>query len=917
MPESRPQLTLLFTDIEGSTRLWEDEPAAMSVSLARHDNMVRAAIEDAGGSVFKTVGDAFCAVFPAAAAAVSAAVGIQQAAAAEPWSTETPIRVRIGMHSGVCEERDADYFGPTVNRVARLEAAAHGGQTVLSGATAALLGSALPSGVSLRDLGEHRLKDLGQPERVFQVCADGLRPDFPPLRSLDNPALRHNLPAQVSSFVGREAEVATLRKMLSDGRLVTVAGPGGVGKTRLALQVAVELLDGSGDGVWLVELAPLADPALVFGTVANVLGVRLEPARPPADSLLDWLRDRSLLLVLDNCEHLIDAAAAVADAVLRRCPGVVVMATSREPLGIGGEKLYRIPSLPVPPEEEGDPSELGRFAAVRLFTERAAEHRAEFTMDGTNAAAVAAVVRRLDGIPLALELAAARLRSQSIGDLESRLDQRFRLLTGGSRTALPRQRTLQALIDWSYELLSAQEQSALERLSVFSGGFDQDAAVAVCASGKVEEFEIVDLLGVLVDKSLVQAEEAGPNLRYRQLETVRAYAAAKLSERGKSAVSGVRDAHRDHYLEVAESSLQGLKGAEQLAWLDRLEAEHDNLRGALAHCSDDPDPELGLRLAAALGRFRSIRGHTAESVAALDAQLSRPGAHEPTLARGQALVEVAEEAAFNAGSYATATVRSEEAFAIARSHHDDHLAAEALLAKASALQRQGQLEAALNVANETLAIARPQGDAHLLARAHRVKGLVLMDGHHGGMTSFEEAIRLFRQAGDGLLAAGTLGNVGVAELDAGDLQNARTHLNQAREFAREFGHARQTVIMSINLGLAAHLDGDDAAAQQILEDALDGSRRLRDDECILYALLDLALIATSSGNPTQATLVHGAVDALLERLGEQFEPLESRLRDEDHHLLRGLLGNDAFEAAREVGRARPLDEVITQVATSS
>ena len=399
-------VTLLFTDIEGSTKAWEAHPQEMKMALARHDEIERSTIEGADGYVFKTVGDAFCAAFQHAPTALAVAVAIQRSLADEPWPDVTPIRVRMALHSGSCEERGGDYFGPVVNRAARLEAVAHGGQVVISRLTSELVGEHLPEKVTLRDLGDHRLKDLGRPERVFQVCTDGLPIEFAPLRSLDNPGLRHNLAEQVSSFVGRDREVAHVRGLLGSARLVTLAGPGGVGKTRLALQAAAESLDGSGDGVWFVDLAPIVDPALVPGSVAKVLWVREEAGRPVTETLAEALRERKILVVLDNCEQVVQAAALLAERLIARCPRVAMLATSREPLGIAGEHVFRVPSLTVPSADD-DLVALAGSEAVRLFVERASQQKAGFSLDADNASIIARLCRRLDGIPFAIELAAA------------------------------------------------------------------------------------------------------------------------------------------------------------------------------------------------------------------------------------------------------------------------------------------------------------------------------------------------------------------------------------------------------------------------------------------------------------------------------------------------------------------------------
>jgi predicted ATPase len=493
---------------------------------------------------------------------------------------------------------------------------------VVSAAAAGLLADALPAGVGLKDLGWHRLTDMGRPEQVSQLQADGLPTVFPPLRSLDNPRLLTNLPAPVSSFIGREVELAAVRALVAESRLVTLTGLGGAGKTRLALQVAAGLAAGTWDGVWFADLAPLGHPDLVAVTVAEVLGVRLEPGRPVLDTLVAALGGRSLLLLLDNCEHLIGACAKLADALLRGCPDLALLATSREPLGIDGEYVYRVPSMRTP--ADGDNVGVIRGSeAVRLFTDRAGRHEVTLVWDEDTAPLIGRVCRRLDGIPLAIELAAARLRVMSASELEARLDERFALLTGGSRAGLPRQQTLRAMVDWSWELLTGPERAVLAALSVFAGGFGLAAAEAVAAGPGVPAREVLGHLGALVDKSLVQfgGAGAGPG-RYRLLDTVRQYAAGRLDVQGPAAAQAARVAHRDYYLALAEAAAPHLMGPDQAAWLDRLGTELGNLRAAIAFSQAQPDPAPGLRLAASLRVFWRTRGHAAEGAAVLQALLT-------------------------------------------------------------------------------------------------------------------------------------------------------------------------------------------------------------------------------------------------------------------------------------------------------
>ena len=519
-------VTFLFTDIEGSTRMWERLPEAMKPALARHDAILREAVATHGWRIVKTTGDGCHAAFASAADAIAAAADAQHALGAEAWESIHPetIRVRMGVYTGEAEARDGDYYGPALNRAARLMSVGHGGQILISAVTAELARDRLPTGLSLRDLGEHRLKDLVRPERIFQLAGAGLRVDFAPLKSLD--LIPNNLPAQLTSFVGREAEIAEARRLLSATRLLTFTGSGGTGKTRLSLQVAAEALADFADGVWLVELAPLADPDRVAAAVAAVFDLRDQPGRTMLEQLQDYLRARQVLLILDNCEHLIAASARVADALVRACPKVKVLASSREALGLAGERIFHVPSLGVP-EPKAIVDAIARSEAVQLFVERATAAQPRFSLNAQNASAIGDICRRLDGIPLAIELAAARIRLFAPEQIAARLNDRFKLLTGGSRTALPRQQTLRALIDWSYDLLPDPEKALLRRLAVFAGGWTFEAAEAVCDSD-----DLLDALGHLVDKSLVAVDDCVGEARYVLLETVRQYAREKLFDAG-------------------------------------------------------------------------------------------------------------------------------------------------------------------------------------------------------------------------------------------------------------------------------------------------------------------------------------------------------------------------------------------------
>jgi len=607
--------TFLFTDIEDSTallgRLGEGLYAQL---LADHHALIRSGLAAHDGREVDTQGDAFFAVFSSPTACVAAAMEMQRALAAHAWPGGEHVRVRMGVHTGEAEKTAAGLVGLDVHRAARVAAAGYGGQVLLSGTAAALVRDALPPGAALADLGVHRLKDLGRPERIFQLQAAGLQARFPPLRSLGNPALPNNLPAQLAAFIGRERELSEVRALVESSRLVTLTGAGGCGKTRLSLQVAAGLIDGSGDGVWLVELAAVYDEDGVALAICQALGIAAQPGRAALDTLLDALALQDVLIVLDNCEHLIGGCAKTADAILRRCPRVHLVATSREPLGIGGETIYRVPPLSLPGPGESGSSAAGSSDAVALFIDRARAQGTGLSVDEATAPLVVSICQRLDGLPLAIELAAARLRSLSLRGLADRLDQRFRLLTGGSRTAPERQQTLEATVDWSYSLLHGAEQLLLGRLSVFAEGFDLDAAEAVCGFGDIEAFDVAGLLGSLVDKSLVVAEPAGEALRYRLLETIRQFAAERLAESGGDQAAAVAAAHGAHYLSVAETAAPHLTGPGQGSWLARLDTDQANLRRAAAHAASRPDgTEQVLHFGVALRRYWMARNRDEEA----------------------------------------------------------------------------------------------------------------------------------------------------------------------------------------------------------------------------------------------------------------------------------------------------------------
>jgi len=602
-------VTFLFTDIEGSSRLWEQHSGAMNGALARHDEILRTAIEDNHGHVVKTTGDGFHAAFATAEHAVLAALTGQLELGREPWELPAPLLVRMGVHTGPAEQRDGDYYGPTVNRAARLMSVAHGGQIVVSLATEELARERVGHEPGLLDLGEHHLRDVGRPERVFQVTHPDLRPTFPPLNSLA--AGRGNLPSQLSSFVGREAERAAVAKAIGEARLVTLTGVGGVGKTRLALEVAMLAQPDFGDGAWFCELAAASDQAALEQVVARALGAAPRPGLTLAQSIIEFLRGRHTFIVFDNCEHLIDEVGHLAESILRECAGVRILATSREGLAVAGERVWPLRSLPVP-DADSALAAAAESASVRLFVDRAHAARPGFVLDAGNAAAIADVCRRLDGIPLAIELAAARVVVMNPSEISARLDERFRLLTGGRRSGVERHQTLRGAVDWSYSLLSDTEALVFDRLGVFAGEFDLAAATEVTAGEGVEAWDVVDAVGSLVAKSMLTSDDATEGTtRFRLLETMRQYACDRLEERGDS--DARRRRHARYHATRAEEAGRGLRGPDELFWRACLAFDLDNIRAAVTwslDADDAADHECGLRIVAAFAGEASTGAQT-------------------------------------------------------------------------------------------------------------------------------------------------------------------------------------------------------------------------------------------------------------------------------------------------------------------
>ena len=900
--------TFLFTDIEGSTALLRRVgQGAYEQVLADHHALIRSALAAHDGREIDTQGDGFFAAFSSPRGCAAAVLEMQRGLEAHAWPAGERVRVRMGVHTGEAATAATGLVGLDVHRAARVAAVAHGGQVLLSETAAALVRDWLPSGAALRDLGTHRLKDLGRPEQIFQLHVAGLQAEFPPLRSLGSAALPTNLPAQLSTFIGRGREVTEVRALAGSSRLVTLTGAGGSGKTRLGLQVAAELLDGAGDGVWLVELAAVADHDAVAPAVCEALGIAGQPGRAAAETLLDALAFQDILIVLDNCEHLIGACAKTAELILRRCPRVHLLATSREPLGIGGETIYRVPPLSLPGPEDPGSATPESSDAVALFADRARTQGVGLAAGRQTAELVVSICRRLDGMPLAIELAAARLRTMSLASLHDRLDQRFRLLTGGSRTALARQQTLRATVEWSYSLLTSAEKSLLRRLPVFAESFNLDAAEAVCGLGDIEALDIAGLLGSLVDKSLLVAEPVGGTLRYRLLETIRQFAAERLAVAGPDKAAAAA-AHCAHFLSVAEAAAPHLTGPDQGSWLARLDAEQANLRRAAEHAAGDSGATAQvLRFGVALRRYWMARYRDDKAFGPLMPALQRPEARADPGLFAAALIT----AAFAALAVHTATARQlgEQAVEVARQLGDERLLIDAVAMQCAICYTTGELEKGLSLGQEAVERARHLGDDVLLAWS--LMGYLLCGNLIGPARSgelFAEAIACTRRSGDQFMTYILHNNAGVRALRAADIPAARAHLEAAAQAMPAIGG--NSANLSVNMGWVLRQESDPDGARSMFAAALRTARRNGDRANIACACLGLACLAADRGDGRRAAQLHGVAQAFLDRTEEPWQKLEARYRQDSLDDVRARLGEEQADWAYAEGMTLSVDQAL-------
>jgi predicted ATPase/class 3 adenylate cyclase len=932
---AEPRLaTFMLTDIEGSTRLWEERPAAMGPALAIHDGLLRSAIETAGGEVVKTLGDGFLAVFADPSVAVTAAIEAQRSLGDISWGETGPLRVRMGIHTGAAETRDGDYFGPSLNRGARILAIGHGGQVLTSAVTAMLAREGVGPGIDFIDRGSHRLRDIDRPEQIFQVVAPDLPQTFPPLRSLST--RRSNLPTQITSFVGREAELAELTRSLERARLVTLIGTGGTGKTRLMLEAAAGLVDRFPDGVWLAELAPLTDASQIGAEVARALGAPDVPGQPALEVATEFLAAKDLLLLVDNAEHLIDPVAEMAGRLLAHAPGLRMLVTSREALAIPGEVMLQVPSLVCPAIGRGGPSATGvdesldaqaGTEAVRLFTERAEAVLPSFELTPASIGSVVEICRRLDGIPLAIELAAARVSSMSPEEIARGLGDRFRLLAGGRRTSVPRQQTLHALIDWSWDLLTEDDRRLLRRLSVFTGGWTVESAAAITSGDAAEATDAetpdtgdssaatLDGLTRLADRSLVNVVHGG-STRYGMLETIRQYARERLVASGEAAA--IADRHLAHFTTVAETAAPALRGPAMVDWLDRLDIENDNLATALEWAVES-DAEKAIRLCVALLAYWRTRvpSEDADARIVTTVGLARsmvagppPPTREQQVLASRLLGAAAQVWAFS-GRAATAVEWSVVAVDLARSTGDRMALMTALLGQSVALLFAGQRGSVREWFDEALAVTTELEDLWMIA--------VYTGGMAGGIaridpTGAEQALVV---ATDAARRTGNPYAIAITAMSRGRLFGAQGRAAEARiafdeaigRFA-ELGDERLVLACRSDLAHALRHAGELDEALALYAMTIGEWVRLGNRGAVANQLENVAFLAIERGEAEQAATLLGAAELLREVAASPMSVTEEPEYLEWVERLRATRGPEVTASDWETGRAMSMAEAV-------
>ncbi|HUS17147.1 MAG TPA: tetratricopeptide repeat protein [Chloroflexia bacterium] len=931
----RVELTFLFTDIEGSTRLWDHHPEAMRHALSRHDALVRGAIEAHGGQVFATAGDAFSAAFPDALGAVAAVLAAQRGLLAEPWTLPTPLRARMAVHTGAAQVRDGVYHAHVaLNRLSRVLAAAHGGQTLLSSTSAARVRGRLPPGVNLRDLGERQLRDLKDREQLFQLDAPDLPGEFPPLRTLDSRP--NNLPAQPTTLVGREADERAVAARLQDPatRLLTLTGPGGTGKTRLGLHLAAHLLDEYEHGVWFVGLASVGDPALVASTVAGALAVKEAAGLSIGESLRVYLRDKHLLLLLDNFEHVLGAAPLVAD-LLATAPRLKILATSRACLRVYGEHEMAVPPLALPDRAAlPDLEQVAGYPAVRLFVDRARAVAPDFTLTHENVATVVAICARLDGLPLAIELAAARARLFTPQAMMSRLagargTSPLHLLSSGARDLPARQQSLRGAIAWSYDLLEADEQALFARLAVFQGGCSVAAVAAVCRDGDDTapvaagsaaaasmDLAVLDGLESLAEKSLLRPETtAEGEPRFVMLETIREYALERLAARDEA--TRIRGRHLAYFRALAEKDGPALNGPDQRAALAQLDREHDNVRAALSWALEQHDGTAALALGGAIWRFWEWRGHWSEGRRWMDAALA--------LCDGVA-ADVREKAwhgtgvlAYRAGDLVAADRYYREALALRRSLGDHRAAGATLNNLGLVAYERGDYAGATALYKESLAVFREIGNDRGIAAASDNLGLIAYaEGDYARAARLcGDSLAFRRTLGDRQWIAISLNILGMVAREQGAYDHAAAYHAESLGFFRELQDRWGIATALTNQGLLAADQGDVAQAAELQRESLRLFSALANQNGVARALAALGALATTRGDHATATRLLAGSEALRLQTSAPRPVAEQQRYERSLASARAALGPTAFAVEWQRGHTVPADDLVSWVLDST
>ena len=942
-------VTFLFTDIEGSTKLAQEYPDAMPMLLARHHEILHQSIQSYNGYVFQVVGDSFAAAFHSASDALHAAVDAQQLLQRESW-TPAPIKVRMGIHTGAAQlqidSNDNTYSGyATLASTQRIMSAGHGGQILVSGATCGLVPDMLPADSEFQDMGEKRLKDLLRPEHLYQLNISGLPSSFPPLKTLD--IFLNNLPTQLTTFIGRENEIAEVKQELELHRLVTLTGSGGTGKTRLSLQVAADLLEKFDHGVWFIELAPLADPELIPRTILSTIGIIEQPGKMPIEILKEYLHEKKVLILLDNCEHLIEASAQVTNALLNAAPKLRILASSREALGVKGEMSYPVPSLSLPDIKHLPVIEqLSQYEAVRLFIDRALLVAPHFGVDKDNAPHIAQICYRLDGIPLAIELAAARTKMMSVEQISARLNDRFHLLTGGARTALPRQQTLRALIDWSYDLLTENEQVLLRCLSVFADGWTLEAAEDVCAGDVIESYEVLDLLTQLVNKSLVVVMEHSQSgeTRYRMLETIRQYAREKLMEIGNG--ESIRDKHLAYFVKLVEQAEPELYRSTQVFWFNKLDDELDNLRMALEWALTT-NVEPGLRIAVIPWRFWNTRGYYSEmgtwlsqylkqyrktdvlyvqaliaftsslleqgnfsetiKVAKQSLQMARAISHRPLEAISLSSLGVT---ILLQGNVSEGIPLLEQSLAISRAIGDK-------IGQADTLEKlafdNSNLELAISYARECVELRRELGD--LLGIAVNLNTLALLTSYkrdfRSAVTWVEEALSISRQSGFRSVEAYVLGVYGSLEYWQSNYSQAVAYFEQQILLCEKLGDHYENLWAHVHIAYAILRMGDIQQASRMFEKSIQDTRISGLTIALVYAVEGLASLNVNQGQFARATQLFAWTDAMREKIGDHRPLVEQDSVECDLVLIHSKVADSDFASLSAEGLRMTVEEAVT------